>query len=90
MFVAIPIMSFMVFVIVAVIIIIKAVKLFKNGHEFDNSNKKPQNLENNIPECVNEDIHNDSYHTYCDYCGATQNKPGKCSSCGAHISKIKK
>ena len=88
MFVAIPIMSFMIFVIVGSIIIIRTIKLVKNGSGFDNSNKKSEILEKRNSECINEDIHTDSYHTYCDYCGATvDSKEKKCPLCGAKILK---
>ena len=41
---------------------------------------------NESKECLNEDIHKDDFHTYCDYCGASVDRGvKKCPSCGARI-----
>ncbi|MBO5954900.1 MAG: hypothetical protein J6Q13_02915 [Clostridia bacterium] len=78
-----------IFWVVFVSIIVRVVKAAKrrsgsNNHQPPFQNSKPKDE----PQCLNEDIHTDNFHTYCDYCGASVDRSAKkCSSCGARINK---
>ena len=54
----------------------------------DKNSKESSDTQSNSPQCLNEDIHSDKYHAYCEYCGAVVKRGiKKCSSCGAKIRK---
>ena len=78
-----------VFWSIIVTIIVRAVKRIKRKNTSQTKQSPFQSsTSNDKPQCLNEDIHQDNFHTYCDYCGASVDRSvKKCPSCGARINK---
>ena len=78
-----------VFWVVFVSVIVRVVKAAKRKSSSYNHQPPFQNPQSkNNSQCLNEDIHTDNFHTYCDYCGASVDRSAKkCPSCGARIKK---
>ncbi len=73
---------------VIVYVIVKAVKTSKKGGSISSKPHYDNKKSNDVPQCLNEDIHKDKFHTYCDYCGASVERGvKKCPSCGAKLGK---
>ena len=78
-----------VFWVIIVTIIVRVVKMLKKTNSSGTKKSPLKNVESkDLPQCLNEDLHDDNYHTFCDYCGATIGRDDKkCKSCGARIKK---